>query len=101
MVLAPEQTREVTCPRCGDKRVLSGRHARRNAGSYGRPGLCPQCRTPKPKPPTDSDRRYWLRRFSDDEIILFAWAFWKEDGDVGYCHELRVLLCGKDEVLAA
>jgi hypothetical protein len=96
-------TREVICPGCGDRRTLSIRHARRNAGSYGRPSLCKLCRTPRPKPPTDSDRRYWLERFSDEDIVLLAWAFWKEERDDGleYCHEFRLTLLGKDALVAA
>jgi hypothetical protein len=100
-VLTVENPRDVTCTGCGDTRVLSGRHARRNGGSYGRPNLCKLCRTPKPKPPTDGDRRYWLRRFTDDDILLFAWAFWKEDGDADHCHAARMTLLREDDLIAA
>ena len=101
MVLAPAETREIVCPGCGGLRVLTARHARRAAGSYGRPTLCKRCRTPRP--PTDSDRRYWLRRFSDEDIVLLAWAFWQEEREDGveHCHEFRLALIGKDELVAA
>lgn len=63
--------KEVVCPNCGGIREVSDRHARRTETAT----LCLACRNPaKPDPPSDSDRRYWLERFSDAEIAVMVEA---------------------------
>lgn len=58
--------REVQCPNCGGIREVSDRHARRTEQAT----LCVACRNPsKHEPPSDNDRRFWLERFTDREII--------------------------------
>lgn len=58
------------CPSCGTAREASDRHVRRGAIR-----LCNLCRFPARRlPPTDRERRFWLKRFSDDEISMMATA---------------------------
>jgi hypothetical protein len=59
----------VRCPGCGTHRILSRRQARRA-------GLCLLCRS-RPETPTatDDDLRWWLRRFTDAEIVALAADF--------------------------
>lgn len=60
-------TCEIVCPGCGRRRTVSERNARRN------PATCMLCRNPsKRRAPDDSDRRFWLKRFSDLEIAEMA-----------------------------
>lgn len=41
-------------------------------------GRCRACRHPQPErpPPDDADRLYWLARFSDEEIVEMAAAYY-------------------------
>ena len=74
----PSYTKEVFCPGCGRPRDISDRHARRTE----EPRLCVACRFPaKKQPPGDADRRYWLERFTDDEIILMVEAMTDQHAD--------------------
>lgn len=62
--------RSVICPGCGRVRELTDRHVRR---SEVEKTLCNLCRFPARRlPPTNTERRYWLRRFSDDQIVEMA-----------------------------
>lgn len=62
----------VRCPGCGRLRELTDRHVRRGGSKHT---LCNLCRFPARRiPPTNSDRRFWLRNYSDDEIALMAEA---------------------------
>jgi hypothetical protein len=71
--------REVFCPGCGRPREISDRHARRTE----EPTLCVACRHPgKHLPPGDSDRRFWLERFSDEEIVLMVEAMTDRKADL-------------------
>lgn len=73
--------------------MLSGRHARRNP-------VCSLCRHPaKVKPPTDSDRRYWLKLFSDSDIVALAFFVFGEEGDVRVCRAWREHLLPEAEDL--
>jgi hypothetical protein len=77
-------TREVICPGCGRRRVLSDRNARRN------PQNCNLCRHPdKVKPPDDSDRRFWLKQFSDKEILDIALGIFDQEGSLESVREWR------------
>lgn len=84
--ITEELPREAICPSCGRSRRLSGRHARRNP-------VCSLCRHPaKVNPPTDSDRRYWLRIFSDEEIVQIAYFIFGQEGDPCVAHSWREAL---------
>lgn len=86
MAIAAEPTRYVACPKCGRTRRVSGRHARRTS-------LCRLCRSPaKLKEPTDSDRRFWLKQFTDEEIIDMAFWVFGEEGDLQNVRAWRELL---------
>lgn len=62
----------VACPGCGRPRELTDRHVRRGGSEKT---LCNLCRFPSRKiPPTDTDRRFWLRRYSDEDIAQMAEA---------------------------
>jgi len=58
----------VECPGCKRERLVSARTARRGAGR------CAFCRSGDGviEPPDDTDRVYWLERFTDDEIAEMA-----------------------------
>lgn len=60
------------CPGCGRLREVTERHVRR--GNVDKT-LCNLCRFPARKlPPTNRERRFWLRRFKDEEIAMMAEA---------------------------
>jgi hypothetical protein len=66
----------VRCGDCGGDFELSARRARdhRKAGTTPR---CRRCRLPGTAPkPTEADRRYWLDRFTLDEIRELVAAIW-------------------------
>lgn len=63
---------EVRCPGCGRIRELTDRHVRKVGDQIT---LCTLCRFPARRiAPTITDRRFWLRRYSDDDIALMAEA---------------------------
>jgi hypothetical protein len=61
----------VECPGCKRERLVSARTARRGAGRcrfcLDGTGVVPD--------PDDESRRWWLERFSDDELFEMAWMF--------------------------
>jgi len=62
----------VKCPGCGRFRELTDRHVRRGGTSTT---LCNLCRfPPRQIPVSNTDRRFWLRRYSDEDIALMAEA---------------------------
>ena len=74
----PSYRREVVCPSCGQPREISDRHARRTEDT-----LCVACRFPaKRQPPGDADRRYWLERFTDEEIVIMVEAITDQKADI-------------------
>ncbi len=78
--------REVTCPNCGGIREVSDRHARRTETAT----LCVACRNPsKHDPPSDTDRRYWLERFSDQEIVRMTEAMCDQKADLANIQRWR------------
>lgn len=77
----------VTCPECGRRREVSARHARRHTRCID----CAQGRTGK-LTPTDRERRYMLRRFTDVEIVTLAGIIWQGQGSLRHCHRERVRL---------
>jgi hypothetical protein len=77
---------------CGRARLVSERHARRAA--Y----VCNLCRHPtKKQPPSDSDRRFWLNIFLDEEIIEIAFWLFGKQGDIECVREWREILFPDDE----
>lgn len=61
------------------------------------PTNCNLCRSSaKYAPPSDSDRRYWLKIFSDVEIVTLATAIWDSPGDVEVVHAWREQLLNED-----
>lgn len=86
-----EPTRDVICPMCGGRRRVSGRHARRSP-------VCSLCRHPaKIKAPEDKDRRFWLERFSDDEILDIAHGIFDKEGDLATIQAWRSHLIDDEE----
>lgn len=68
---APEPEVAVRCPGCGCGRLVSRSWARRM------PSLCADCRDPeRARLQREEFRRYWLARFSRDEIEEMARAIW-------------------------
>ena len=64
---AVTRTCEIVCPGCGRRRVVSERNARRA------PKTCMLCRNPSKRGAVDdSDRRFWLKKFSDQAICEMA-----------------------------
>ena len=55
------------------------------------------------KPPEDKDRRFWLQRFSDEEILRMVFGIFEEEGDIEMVRYWRSVLCPNqksvDEVL--
>lgn len=70
-----EKEREITCPSCGQIRIVSARHARRA------PKTCNLCRFPRTSGPDEEDIRFWLERLSDEEIVEIVWALWAVEID--------------------
>jgi hypothetical protein len=71
--------RSVICPGCGRVRELTDRHVRKIGSEKT---LCNLCRFPARRlPPTNTERRYWLRRFTDDEIAEMAEALFGAPAD--------------------
>lgn len=62
----------IPCGRCGGAIILSSRRARvwRDRGQLP---ICAACRRPKA---TEAMRRWWLERFSLEEILEMAAAIW-------------------------
>jgi hypothetical protein len=70
----------VRCDDCGGDFELSTSHVR-HMRAQGRELRCRSCRTTGEGPqPTEAHRRWWLDRFSLDEIRFMASAFWPADG---------------------
>lgn len=79
--------RTVVCPGCGRKRELSSRQARRAS-------RCALCRfPPKYERPTEREYRFWLERFSDEEILVMAEEMCGQDGDLERVRQWRLDLC--------
>jgi hypothetical protein len=79
----------VECPECGRQRSVSARTARRGAGR------CRLCLSGDGviEPPDDDDRRYWLERFSDEEIAEIVWFTFGHRPDRAHiCSERERLL---------
>ena len=88
-----EIPRDVICPSCGSVRRVSGRHARRSP-------TCSLCRYPaRVKPITNSDRRFWLKTFSDEEIIEIAFWMFNREGDIEAVRTWRAALYPDKEVV--
>jgi len=50
--------------------------------------MCWACQHPRARAaPDDADRRYWLLRFSDEEVVMLAWAL---DGGFGSSQAVAV-----------
>ena len=61
------RTVSVTCTHCGDSDQINDRSLRRKQAE-GRPHLCRMCRSVQAIELTQSDRNYWLSRFSQQEL---------------------------------
>jgi hypothetical protein len=69
-----EPKRRVRCPSCGGVRWLSSRNAR-SVENGEASGLCQTCRNPRaPATPEERDAvmRWWLDRYSDEELADLA-----------------------------
>jgi hypothetical protein len=93
--LVPEPAREVTCPGCGRRRIVSSRHARRL------PETCKLCRNRSDARPTNRDFLFWLEIFSDEEIVEIAEAIHGGEGDEATCHAFREALLERGAMVAA
>ena len=71
-----EQYVDVVCPVCLLPRTIVAKQAKRIAKGLA-DGRCRSCRNPRVLlPPDNEDRRFWLRRFDDQEIAVMAEAFY-------------------------
>jgi DNA-directed RNA polymerase subunit RPC12/RpoP len=78
-VAAAEASRKVSCATCGDTFQLSARNIRA-ARQAGRPIRCRRCRGHSTtRRVREADRRFWLERFTLDEIQELAQAIWGQD----------------------
>jgi hypothetical protein len=78
--MAHEKPRSVVCGGCDNPFVLSARNAR-EARARGEEPRCHDCRHPaKPIDPAELERlrRWWLKRYSLDEIRELALGLWPE-----------------------
>lgn len=78
-----EFTARIVCPECGQERETSAGQGRR-AFSGCSDLRCEGCRFGvQPRGAVDDeDRRFWLERFSDDEVVGLAWALAGAHGSV-------------------
>lgn len=90
------QLTAVTCPCCGRQRDVSARTARRGAGK------CRWCLSGDGviEAPDDSDRRYWLERFSDEELAEIVWFTFGHRPDREHIRCERERLLGRVVVAA-
>lgn len=65
----------VRCASCGDISHITDRQLRRMLHE-GRSHRCRLCRVVAVKPPTQAHYRYWLDRFTTDEIVEMGRAIW-------------------------
>lgn len=71
-----EAARLVVCEGCGAAFELSARNVRANRQA-GKPLRCRRCRgTSETRTATEADKRWWLERFTLDEIRQLAEAIW-------------------------
>jgi hypothetical protein len=74
----------ISCPSCGRVRDVSLRQARRiESDRDPASARCKECRFGRTIPralPDDADRQFWLSRFDDEAILLFAWSLTREHG---------------------
>ena len=96
MATASTELTTVTCPGCGRERDVSARTARRGAGR------CRWCLAGDGhvEPPDDSDRVYWLERFTDDELVELATVIFNRPGSVRRIRAERERLLGRVGVAA-
>lgn len=57
----------IRCERCGDYDQINDRSFRRKMAE-GKPHHCSICRAVNSITPSETDRNYWLNRFSQQEI---------------------------------
>ena len=70
----------VRCSSCGGDFELSARNHREHVkkGTQPRCAECRHGRAPRAKP-SEADRRWWLERFSIEEIVQLAGAIWPDE----------------------
>jgi hypothetical protein len=90
MAIASTELTTVTCPGCGRERDVSARTARRGAGK------CRWCLAGDGhiERPEDTDRCYWLERFSDEDLCELATAIFCRPGSVRRIRAERERLLG-------
>lgn len=80
----------VRCPGCGRLRELTDRHVRRGGAETT---LCNLCRFPARRlPPTNAERRFWLRRYTDEQIAQMAEAVFGGESDHANIYAWRLRL---------
>lgn len=65
----------VRCVECGDTEQINDRSRRRKLAE-GKPHVCRLCRQIRNIKITESDRNYWRKRFTQEEIEAMAHAIW-------------------------
>jgi hypothetical protein len=65
----------LRCPSCGTVRQFSPAHESRIRSGKAELTKCRDCRRPRPKA-TERERRWWLARFSAEEIREMGRAIW-------------------------
>ncbi len=98
MTATVEAERRITCPGCGDVRWLSTRNARGiERGEMS--GLCHHCRYPNLREVTENEAeafaRWWLDRYSDEEIAELAESFGVADASAASVAASRARLEGQ------
>jgi hypothetical protein len=86
----------VACPSCGRLREVSARTARRGAGR------CRWCLAGdgQVERPDDSDRVYWLERFTDEDLCELATIVFCRPGSLRRIRSERERLLGRVGVAA-
>jgi len=69
-VLEAEDFAVISCPECGAHRTVTRRQARRS------PGPCKDCSTGKRETLRQRYMRFWLTRYSDEEVAELAAGVW-------------------------
>jgi hypothetical protein len=94
-VAASIQLTTVICPGCGRERDVSARTARRGAGR------CKWCLSGDGviERPDDTDRVYWLERFTDDDLCELATIIFNRPGSVRRIRSERERLLERVSVL--
>lgn len=99
--MSPEPAVTLLCEDCGCDFEVSARYARRiRRGEYEL--KCRRCvRRGKAAPISDTDRRFWLKRFDDIQLASFASALFDAPFRPQCFAERRAEIMGAPQVMVA